>query len=165
MTQTTLADLMATIPQVGRVTWIGLRPQRNATITAVDSVLACSNQGLVGDRYAGRTGKRHVTLIQAEHLPVLASLLNIPECRPEQLRRNIAVSGLNLLALKDKEFLIGDAHLRYTGLCHPCSRMEAIFGAGGYNALRGHGGITAQVLGGGEIAIGSAIRALQNRTD
>lgn len=120
-------------------------------------MLACSTQGLIGDRYAGTGGKRQVTLIQAEHLAVIASLLGVESCAPEMLRRNISVSGLNLLALKNKQFKVGDAVLEYTGLCHPCSRMETVLGAGGYNAVRGHGGITARVIQSGRICLGSSV--------
>ena len=104
-------------------------------------------------------GKRQVTLIQAEHLPVIAALAGLPEVTPATLRRNIVVSGLPLLALKDRRFRLGSEAggwvlLEGTGECHPCSRMEEALGAGGYNAVRGHGGITARVLEGGMVAVG-----------
>lgn len=74
------------------------------------------------------------------------------------LRRNIVIKGINLLALKDKTFWVGEALLEYTGECHPCSRMEETLGEGGYNAVRGHGGITARILNGGKITVGDLPR-------
>ncbi|MFT4635008.1 MAG: MOSC domain-containing protein YiiM [Chitinophagales bacterium] len=153
----TIESLLNTIPQVGKVTWIGLRPERRAPIDSVQQVQASTELGLQGDRYSGSSGKRHVTLIQHEHLPVIASAMALAECPPELLRRNISVSGINLLALKGKSFKIGRATLKYTGLCHPCSFMETTFGPGGYNAVRGHGGITAQVIESGEIAVNNSV--------
>jgi MOSC domain-containing protein YiiM len=73
------------------------------------------------------------------------------------LRRNLLISGINLLALKDRPFRIGAVLLEGTGLCHPCSRMEAVLGPGGYNAMRGHGGITARVLESGELHVDDAL--------
>lgn len=69
-----LAKLMATLPQVGTVRWIGLRPARDEAMSAVESVEAVADRGLRGDRYQGGSGKRGITLIQAEHLPVIAAL-------------------------------------------------------------------------------------------
>ena len=114
--------------------------------------------GLAGDRRT-TPGKRAVTLIQAEHLPVISALSGT-EATPHLLRRNIVVAGINLLALRKAEFRIGTALLRGTGLCAPCSRMEEALGHGGYNAVRGHGGITAEVIDPGKVALGDAVRPI-----
>jgi MOSC domain-containing protein YiiM len=70
------------------------------------------------------------------------------------------VQGINLLSLKEKQFKIGNVILETTGLCQPCSRMEMNLGTGGYNAMRGHGGITAKVVRAGTIAIDDEVVAL-----
>jgi MOSC domain-containing protein YiiM len=80
---------------------------------------------------------------------------------PVLLRRNIVVQGLNLLALKEKKFQVGSAILEMSGLCHPCSRMEQLFGPGGYNIMRGHGGITARVITSGWIMVGDSVTVIQ----
>lgn len=155
----TLKELINTLPQTGTVEWIGLRPAREAPVEVVDSVEAIAGGGLTGDRYSKEGGDRQVTLIQAEHLDAVASMLGRDAVDPELVRRNIVVRGVNLLALKDKQFELGGAVLEYTGLCHPCSKMETALGPGGYNALRGHGGITARVIRSGRIDNGSTLRA------
>lgn len=108
----------------------------------------------------GGPGRRQVTLIQAEHLPVVAALAGLETVTPELLRRNVVVSGISLLGLKDRRFRIGEVVLEGTGECHPCSRMEENLGAGGYNAVRGHGGITARVVQGGLMRVGDAVTVL-----
>ncbi|MBC7184272.1 MAG: MOSC domain-containing protein [Marinobacter sp.] len=157
---TPLQALLDTLPQHGRVEWIGIRPARGEPMQAINRVAVTPGKGLDGDRFKGReTSKRQVTLIQHEHLAAMASLLHRKAIGPEVFRRNIVVSGLNLLALKGKRFQVGSVVLEYTGLCHPCSKMEAALGPGGYNAMRGHGGITAKVVEDGELALGDEVRA------
>ncbi|WAC49155.1 MOSC domain-containing protein [Asticcacaulis sp. SL142] len=153
-----LAQLMLSPVRAGRVEWIGIRPARRAAMLTPDRIELNSQDGIVGDRYMSKTtGNRHVTLIQSEHLMAIACFLGRDQVTPEDLRRNIVVSGLNLLALKDREFRLGSATLKMTGDCHPCSRMEETFGPGGYNAVRGHGGITARVIMAGTVAIGETV--------
>lgn len=153
-----IGQLMAHFPKAGSVTWIGIRPERRAPVLAVDQVEAVVAKGLAGDHYQGRsTSNRQVTLIQEEHLATVASFLSLEILAPALVRRNIVVKGLNLLALKDKQFYIGDVLLEMTGLCQPCSRMEEVLGPGGYNAMRGHGGITAKIIRGGTIQLGDQI--------
>ncbi|KRB06836.1 MOSC domain-containing protein [Lysobacter sp. Root690] len=152
-----LGKLMATLPRPGRVEWIGVRPARAVRMQALDEVVAQAGAGLAGDRYKGGSGKRGVTLIQAEHLPVIAALSGHESLEPALLRRNIVISGLPLLALKDRRFRLGDALLEWTESCDPCSMMEAALGPGGFNAMRGHGGLCARILEGGTIRLGDAL--------
>ncbi|MBW7470846.1 MOSC domain-containing protein [Marinobacter sp. M216] len=158
---TPLQTLLDTLPQCGRVEWIGIRPARGEAMQSLDGVTVSPGKGLEGDRFKGReTSKRQVTLIQKEHLHAIASCLHREAIGPEVFRRNIVVSGLNLHALKGKTFRIGGVILEYTGLCHPCSKMETTLGPGGYNAMRGHGGITTRVVEGGELTLGDLVQAL-----
>ena len=151
-------ELMNQLPQVGEVTWIGLRPERRATLTSVQEAEISTESGLIGDHFKGvRSTKRQVTLIQAENLDAVGSMLCQGSVDPGLTRRNIVVRGINLLAMKDKQFQIGEVVLEMTGLCHPCSRMEENLGPGGYNAMRGHGGITARVIKGGKVKVGDGV--------
>ncbi|WPB86567.1 MOSC domain-containing protein [Sediminicoccus rosea] len=142
----------------GRLAWIGLRPARRAAMRAVDQAMLAPGQGLEGDRWKGAvTGGRQVTLIAAGHLAAIGGFLGRAAVPPEALRRNLVIEGVNLLALKGRRFRIGAALLEFSGECHPCSRMEEVLGPGGYNAVRGHGGITARVTEGGAIRLGDPL--------
>ena len=149
--QGTLGRLTTTFARNGRVEWIGVRPDRRVEMEVLDRANIRA-EGLEGDRRTA-PGKRAVSLIQWEHLPVIASLMGWHKVEPALLRRNIAVSGINLLGLRKARFRLGGAVLQGTGLCAPCSRMEENLGRGGYSAVRGHGGITAEVLEAGTIAL------------
>lgn len=153
-----IKELMRNMPQTGRVEWVSIRPGRRVPVQPLEEVLAIEDEGLSGDHYGKKGGNRQVTLIQAEHLDSVASILKIEKADPGLTRRNIVVSGINLLAFADQQFRIGEAVLEMTGACHPCSRMEENFGEGGYNAMRGHGGITARVVQGGTIRIGDEVK-------
>ena len=164
----TLPDLFGQFPQPGRVEWIGVRPQREGRVVSVPEVRAIVDVGLVGDHYGGGAGgKRHLTLVQHEHLAVVGRLLALRDKTPASVpvdpglvRRNIVISGLNLLALKNQRFRLGEAVLEFTGPCQPCSAMETTLGHGGYNAMRGHGGICARIVEGGLIRIGDELVTL-----
>ncbi|HEY5931025.1 MAG TPA: MOSC domain-containing protein [Burkholderiales bacterium] len=155
-----LAKLMSQFPRQGKVEWIGIRSERRAPLASVDQVEAIPGYGLAGDHYASKTnGKRQVTLIQAEHLEAVAKILGKPQVPAEWVRRNVLVSGINVYALRDRKFRIGEVLLEGSGTCDPCSRMEEVLGTGGYNAMRGHGGIIARILEGGFLRVGDSLQA------
>ena len=152
-----LHRLMTQFPRAGTVRWIGLRPARDLPMREVDAADAETGKGLVGDRYASGSGKRGLTLIQAEHLPAIASLAGRETVFPFMLRRNVVVEGLSLIALKGRRFRIGEVLCEGTAPCDPCSKMETVLGPGGYNAMRGHGGLCARILEGGTLRLGDAV--------
>lgn len=133
-------------------------PAPGAPIESLEEIFVRPGTGIDGEHHAASgESKRQVTLIQHEHLPVVAALLGKESIDARLLRRNIVVSGINLLALKDRRFRIGDAVFEGSGPCPPCSRMEENLGTGGYNAMRGHGGITAIVIEEGRIRVGDEV--------
>jgi MOSC domain-containing protein YiiM len=155
-----LKTLQSTHAKPGKVVFISVRPKRREPVIPVQNALAIAGEGLENDRYNNVGGSRQVTLVQGEHLRAIASILG-REVRAEDIRRNIVVEGINLAGLKGHRFQIGEAILEYSGECHPCSRMEENLGPGGYNAMRGHGGITARVIQGGVISVGDLVCAVE----
>jgi MOSC domain-containing protein YiiM len=151
-----MAELLSRFPRPGRIEAILLRPARHAEPEEVQQA-DLTEAGLSGDH--ARPGKRALTLIQAEHLPVISALA-ARDATPLLLRRNLVVSGLNLGALRGAHLRLGEAEIEITGPRAPCSRMEEALGEGGYNAVRGHGGWCARVLRPGPLAIGDPVAVL-----
>ena len=167
----TLRDLTTQFAQQGKLESIYLRPARGVECIQPNEAIAVTGLGLQGDRTAvGKSynsasqqfSNRQVTLIQAEHIDVIAKLLGKP-VHAILLRRNLVVSGINLMAAKSLfrdqiiQLKIGEVVLEITGPCEPCSKMERAFGKGAYNAMRGHGGVTAKVIEGGKLSLGDAV--------
>jgi MOSC domain-containing protein YiiM len=159
----TIRDLNTPPHVAGRVETIIVRGSPREPARTVASTTALAGIGLGADRLGQRgeaeLSTRQVTLIQAEHLAVIAQLAHVEAVDPVGLRRNLVVSGINLVALRTARVCVGDAVLEIVGPCQPCSRMEEAIGPGGYAAMRGHGGMTARIVTGGLIRVGDVVRA------
>ena len=147
----------------GQLEWIGLRPARKMPMLIEQEVEALATLGLKGDRRCEATpgSARQVTIISVEYIDIINRLLKRDNIKPDVLRRNLVVSGINLTALRHQRFQIGDrAVFEATALCHPCRRMELALGQGGVAAMLGHGGLCAKVLKSGRIKVGDSVQHL-----
>lgn len=116
-----------------------------------DSIELRAGEGIVGDRFFGK-GKAfdgHVTFFAAEAWEKGDYLA---------LRRNIVVRGIPVTALIGHEFEIFPegqrkqaVRFRGTKHCAPCVWLDKILGEGTMAALRGRGGLRAQVLTSGQL--------------
>lgn len=163
----TIRDLNTPPHIAGRVEAIIVRGAPRDPARTISATQALAGIGLADDRL-GKKGEselstRQVTLVQAEHLPIIAQLAHlagVPAVDPVRLRRNLVVSGINLLALRNARIQVGGAVLEVVGPCAPCSRMEEEVGPGAYAAMRGHGGMTARVIASGAIQVGDGVRVV-----
>lgn len=133
---------------------------------AVDSAAAVAGRGLEGDRYAARAGTfsanpgsgRDLTLVAVEALAALAG--DGIELDPLDARRNVVVSGIDLDGLIGRRFRIGEAECRGARRCEPCAHLERLTGPGVLRGLVHRGGLRADVLASGTIAVGDRIEVI-----
>jgi len=147
----------------GRVTGIFIAPAEGEPVAPVTEVRAVAGHGLEGDRYykiaideGAIEPKREVTLIETEAIEA-AARDNGVRLEPGQSRRNIETSGVPLNHLIGRDFMVGDALLRGIKLCEPCSTLAKQTEKGVIKALIHRGGLNAQILKSGTIAIGSGV--------
>jgi MOSC domain-containing protein YiiM len=146
---------------------IYLGPVRGQLQHAVPEVLAVAGKGLEGDRYSLNRGSlsrwpgpgRQVTLIEHEALEAVRKEHGI-ELAGGLARRNIVTSGVSLAGRQGQKFRIGAALLRAVMPCQPCAYLERKTQAGAFAALKGRGGLRAEVLEGGVIRVGDAVEFL-----
>lgn len=117
-----------------------------------------AGRGLAGN--ADQGGRRQVTLIEAERwAEAMAEIAELGADIPPSARRaNLLVSGLPLAGTHGRILCVGPARLRVLGEVRPCERMdEAHPGLRGALGPGWRGGVFAEVLEGGEIAVGDRL--------
>ena len=134
------------------------------------AVRALAGQGLEGDRYAlgqgtyshtSRQVVRHVSLIGREAMELANEELTrngLVPFEPDETRRNILVEGIDVYTLLGREFRIGTVRLRGTDITRPCPVPSAVAGKKGFKeAYHNRGGILAEILTNGSIAMGDLL--------
>jgi MOSC domain-containing protein YiiM len=135
-------------------------------MVAHHEITAEAHVGLAGDRYGLAIGtysgqrlddaERGVTLFAQETLEAVAAEHGIV-LRADETRRNLLVSGVPVDDLLGVEFTVGGVVLRGVDLAHPCSYLQDLTQPGVLRALTGRGGLRAEVLTSGTIAIGDGV--------
>lgn len=150
---------------------IHIAPTGAAPMQSLDRVQAIAGRGLEGDRYFSKRGTyskvpgagREVTLIEVEAIEALARdyAVDLPAAFA---RRNIVTRSMALNHLVGREMKIGDAIVRGTRLCDPCTHLEKLTRPGVLRALVHRGGLRADILTGGMIRVGDTITPLDRRS-
>jgi MOSC domain-containing protein YiiM len=155
--------------QTGTVVSIHIAPAAEAATHAVDAAHVVAGQGIEGDRYFRESGggtfheaEKHgqdLTLIEEEAIAGLARDTGI-ELEPGEARRNVVTRGVSLNDLVGRRFTVGEVEAVGNRLCDPCSHLQRITQPGVLKGLANRGGLRADVVRGGRIAPGDALREL-----
>jgi MOSC domain-containing protein YiiM len=136
-------------------------------LRAIEEARVLAERGLEGDRYAAGAGAfsrwpgsgRAVTYIAKEALDAVRNETGIDLSAGES-RRNIVTVDVELSELNGEKFRIGSAVLRGARLCAPCAYLERLTVPGVFDALKGRGGLRADVVEPGVIRVGDTIERL-----
>jgi MOSC domain-containing protein YiiM len=147
----------------GRVEGIFLTETHGEVPQSVSLARAVAGGGLVGNRYFYEDGDappgRAVTLIAAEGLEAFEQETGILLTAGET-RRNVLTRGIDVNALVGKRFRIGDVECVGVELCEPCAHLQSMTKPGILRGLVHRAGLNADVVTGGDIAVGDAVAAL-----
>jgi MOSC domain-containing protein YiiM len=146
---------------------IFLVPAAGAAPQAVEEAAAVAGRGLEGDRYFAGEGTYYadgkdgqdLTLIEAEAIEGLVRERGI-ELGPGESRRNVVTRGIALNDLVGRRFRVGDVECEGRRLCDPCSHLEKLTEPGVLKGLVDRGGLRADILRGGRIAVGDEVLEL-----
>jgi MOSC domain-containing protein YiiM len=124
----------------------------------VQKIECVAGHGIRGDRFYDYRDnyKGQITFFSVEVFEKLAARFSLTNKSAGDLRRNVIVSGINLNDLIGEEFSIQGLRLRGTAHCRPCYWMNHALAPGAEEFLHGNGGLRAQILSDGVMAVGDA---------
>jgi MOSC domain-containing protein YiiM len=141
----------------GRVEAIHIAPESAEETEPTDEAEAVAGEGVRGDRHFGKD-KADITLIETEALD--AAREEGVDLDDGEHRRNLTTSDAALNHLVGERFRVGDVVCEGTALCEPCSHLESLTEEGAISTLVHRGGLEADVIESGEIAVGDEIEPL-----
>jgi MOSC domain-containing protein YiiM len=134
------------------------QPPGTFPLVEVLEVECVAGRGLRGDRYLDfrENYKGQITFFPFEVFEKLCAHFDIHDKPASVLRRNLIVSGVDLLSLIGREFEIQGVKFRGTQHCAPCEWMNLAFAPGAEQFLKDNAGLRAQILSDGMITVGEA---------
>ena len=136
----------------------GRAPGESPTVE-VPEVELVAGQGIAGDRFFGyKEGyKGQITFYDVAVFERLRAEFGVFDRDPAVLRRNVLTAGMDLNGLIGKEFEIQGVLFRGREECRPCYWMDTAFASGAEAAMRGHGGLRAEILTDGVLRAEAAL--------
>lgn len=127
-------------------------------LVEVPQIECVAGRGIRGDRFYDYRDnyKGQITFFSFEVFERLTRRFSLTDKSAGAVRRNIVVSSVELNDLIGEEFSIQGVRLRGTAHCKPCYWMDQAIAPGAEEFLKGNGGLRAQILSDGVIAVGDA---------
>ncbi len=124
------------------------RPPGEAPTLEVPEVELVAGQGIAGDRFFGHKEgyKGQITFFDEAVFGRLCAEFGVFHKDPGVLRRNVLTAGADLNGLIGREFELQGVVFRGREECRPCHWMDAAFAPGAELAMRGFGGLRAEIL-------------------
>ena len=134
------------------------KPPDDYPLVEVPRIDCVAGHGLRGDRFYDYKDnyKGQITFFSLEIFERLTEHFGLTSKSAGVLRRNVIVSGIELNDLIGEEFSIQGVRLRGTGHCRPCYWLDQAFAPGTEDFLEGNGGLRAEIVSDGAIAVGDA---------
>lgn len=124
------------------------QPAGTNTIHEVDQMQCVAGRGIRGDRFFDHAENfcGQITFFAHEVYQDICDNLKISDRLVSVLRRNVITRGVDLNELIGQEFEVQGIRFLGTEECRPCYWMNQAFGPGSEDALKGCGGLRAQIL-------------------
>lgn len=134
---------------------------------SLQRALAVAGAGLQGDRYHAGTGtfSSRFEIVPGARALSLLDTAALRRCNERlgrafesaDLRRNLLIDGLDLMALRGHGLRIGGVRIELVGACPPCGYLSRLLQADMRAGLYGIGGMRARIVNGGVVATGMAV--------
>ena len=150
-----MADPEDSPPPPGRLQAIFVKRMKRGPMDPKEQAALVAGRGIVGNADQGR--RRQVTILEAERWAEATAELGAT-LDPAARRANLLVTGLRLAGTPGRVLAIGSCRLRIFCETRPCERMdEALPGLQRALDPDWRGGACAEVIEGGEIAVGDEV--------
>jgi MOSC domain-containing protein YiiM len=130
--------------------FVGHHGRQPDTYPAIEvPVIECiAGRGIRGDRYLDFKDnyKGQITFFSLEIFDELCGTLQVHDCSPWLVRRNVITRGVDLNELIDQTFEIQGIRFKGTEECRPCYWMDHAIAPGAQTFLKGRGGLRARIL-------------------
>ena len=148
--------------QPGKLVSITIASESGSPLTRLEETSLVAAKGIPADRCYNENGAdpdKQVTLIEEEKVAEFNRETGL-DVAAWPTRRNLVTRGVDLNALRGKQFMVGDTLLEGVDLCQPCATLGKLFATEEVPSARvvktmvDRGGLRATIVHGGSIRPG-----------
>jgi len=145
--------------ETGELVGIYIASAAGCPMIEVTSAEIIRGHGIKGDRYGDGRGSYQKMLGQRQITLISVEALSAGRFEAIESRRNLVTSGVELMWLIGREFLIGRVRFRGIKYCEPCDRPNVLAARAlsFKDALFDRGGLIAECLADGQIYVGDCM--------